>query len=536
MESAGAFSDQRMLDRDGRRDDPALFSARSRAGVVSAAHYRATEVGVEVLERGGNAIDAAVATSLALSVVESAGSGVGGMAYMLVHLADGARTVVLPGPCRAPRRATPEAVAAGPRYTGYRAIAVPTYVAVVQAALERYGTWSAEAVLAPAIELAEAGFRLTPGQHRLMKEYLKGQRRRSAARLFLTAEGKVPAAGTRLSQPVLGRTLRRLAKAGFRDFYEGEIAREIAADMAAHGGFVDAQDLAEVPGPLEEAPLVGLFGGQEVRTAGPPAGGRTLLEMLNLWDVLAPEGLDPDSAQAAALFAAVIRRARKDRTRYRLDRPTDPDRASRAYAEEVASEVAKQAGLGETSHLCVMDAAGNAVSMTQSIERSFGAKVVTESLGFLHNGYMKGFKIEAKRHPHYLRPGAVARSNAAPTMLVRGGRATVAIGSTGSERLLSGILQALVRLQTQTPFEAVHAPRMHVTPDRRVLIEADRFAPEVLARLERDGYTLERHEPYSFQFGGMHLAAVDAEGFIGVAEPRRDGAAGGPAAGACEGP
>jgi gamma-glutamyltranspeptidase/glutathione hydrolase len=175
-----------------------------------------------------------------------------------------------------------------------------------------------------------------------------------------------------------------------------------------------------------------------------------------------------------------------------------------------------------------MDSFGNVVSATQSIERSFGAKVASSKLGFLYNGYMKGFKIENKRHPHYLRPGAVARSNAAPTILFSGGHPAAAIGSTGSERMVSGIFQTLVRLQYQTPFEAVSAPRLHCTPEGDVLIEADRFHHETLGLLKRDGFSVQALDAWSFSAGGLQLVTCDGGRFCGVGEPRRDGAAAGP--------
>jgi gamma-glutamyltranspeptidase/glutathione hydrolase len=496
--------------------------------MVSSAHYRATRVGAAVLDAGGNAIDAAVATSLALAVVESAGSGIGGMAMMMVHDAKRGRTFALPGPCRAPALATPEAVASGPRYTSYRAVAVPTYVKLLDTALQRYGTMSARDVLAPAIELAEQGFPLTHMQHELISAHAKPLRRRSAARFFLNEAREPPAAGTLFTQPVLAATLRRLADAGLDDFYAGDIARSIDRDMQAHDGFVRLQDLQDVATPDEVTPITADFAGEIVATAPPPAGGRTLLQMLNLFSELAPNDFDADSPAGAALLAVTIRRARADRRRHRLDKPDAPAYDSREHAAHLAPRLRRELGVGETSHLCTIDRHGNAVSLTQSVERSFGAAVATPELGFLYNGYMKAFKIRARRHPHYLRAGAVARSNAAPTITLRDGKVRTVIGNTGSERMLSGIYQVLVRLARQTPFEAVHAPRLHVSPEKVVLIEADRFDAAALARLEALGYTLDRTDPYSFKFGGLHLARFDGDVYEGVAEPRRDGAAAGP--------
>jgi gamma-glutamyltranspeptidase/glutathione hydrolase len=188
-------------------------------------------------------------------------------------------------------------------------------------------------------------------------------------------------------------------------------------------------------------------------------------------------------------------------------------------------------GRGETTHVSVMDGEGNIVSLTQSIERSFGAAVVTAGLGFIHNGYLRAFKVRNRRHPHYLRPGAPARSNAAPTIVFRDGRPWAALGSTGSERIGSGIFEVLLRLRRDRPFDAVHGPRLHATPQRHVLWEGERFPEGSREALLERGFTVESLGPYSFQVGGLQLATREGATFTGVAEPRRDGAAAGPGTG-----
>jgi len=520
------FSDEAYFDRRNHRDTDKWWSSSSEHGMVSCAHYRATEAGVQVLEAGGNAIDAAIATSLALAVVEPAGSGIGGMAMMTILLS-GRRPFVLAGPCRAPLSATPTAVALSARYAGYRAVATPTYIAVLEAALERYGTASLERVLAPAIRLAHEGFRRTSLYTRLLTDYRRFLAKRSAAPIFLDPKGVVPKPGEIFRQPILARTLERLARNGLRDFYEGEIAAEIAADMQLNDGFVSAQDLAAIHPPAETEPVRATFLGGEIYCPGPPAGGQTLAQMLHLLEELGTGPFELDAPAGIERLAVAIHRARVDRKHTRALR-VGFDVASPEYARFVARGLREELGEGETSHLSVIDRAGNAVALTQSIERSFGAKVVTPSLGFLHNGYMKAFKIQRKDHPHYLRPGASARSNAAPTIAIRDGSAIAALGSTGSERMISGIVGVLARLRYQTPFASVHAPRLHVTPTREVLIEADRVPSICLDRLRDRGYTLRLLDPYSFKFGGLHLVVRQGGLTIGVADPRRDGAAAGP--------
>ena len=304
--------------------------------------------------------------------------------------------------------------------------------------------------------------------------------------------------------------------------------------MKRHGGFIGEDDLMNIPWPREREPLVGKFGSCSVHTLPPPGGGSTLLQMLNLFDILQSKNPDPDSPENAVLFASIICRARLDRKKYRLGKSghlgeKTPDLASLSYAQVAAQELqAELSEKGETTHICIMDRHKNVVSLTQSLERCFGSKMASEKLGFAYNGYMKGFKIQKKSHPHYLRPGAVARSNAAPTILLNRGQPYAAIGSTGSERMLSGIFQTLVRLRSQTPFQSVEAPRLHCTPDGQVFLEAERFSDRALDALKRQGFILHHYEPWAFSVGGLQLAVYDGKIFRGVADPRRDGAAAGP--------
>ena len=278
---------------------------------------------------------------------------------------------------------------------------------------------------------------------------------------------------------------------------------------------------------------MGRFGSCSVYTLPPPGGGSTSLQMLNLFDILQPKNFDPDSPEGAVLFALIIRRARFDRRKYQLGQSghlgdKTPDLASPSYAQIAAQELKGQlSGNGETTHVCVMDRHKNVVSLTQSLERCFGSKMASEKLGFAYNGYMKAFKIQNKSHPHYLRPGAVARSNAAPTILLNGDQPYVAIRSTGSERMLSGIFQTLVRLRSQSPFKSVSAPRLHCTPEGQIFLETRRFPRQSLAALFKQGFLLNHYDPWSFKVGGLQLAVYDGENFHGVADPRRDGAAAG---------
>ncbi len=455
---------------------------------------------------------------------------------MLVHLADEQRTFLLEGPCRAPRKAKPEDVRKSNRSRGYRSIAVPTYPAVIGYANRHYGALPLADLAEPAIDLAESGYRVTPYYHRLAKSYLKPIRKGNAATFLLDDVHEPPQPGTLKRNDPLARTLRRLGRLGAEDFYVGRIGQRILADMEANRGFVCKEDLVEIPWPAETAPLEGEFGDHKVYTTPPPGGGFVLVEMLHLFDAWAKHGFDPDSTSGALIFTEIIRRARLDRRKLRLELTPEwvrsqPMTLSREYAVRTASELISQISnhVGETSHLNVIDRDGNVVALTQSIERSFGAKVATPELGFLYNGFMAGFKIRNKRHPHYLQPGAVARSNTSPALLIDGRGRKVAIGSTGSERIASGIFQVLVRLLSQSRFESVRAQRLHCTPERQVFYEPGRIDQTVLDALRNHGMTLVPHpEAWAFSAGGLHLAGDDGTMKWGVADPRRDGLAAAP--------
>jgi gamma-glutamyltranspeptidase/glutathione hydrolase len=233
-------------------------------------------------------------------------------------------------------------------------------------------------------------------------------------------------------------------------------------------------------------------------------------------------------------LAHVIRQAFRDRR----DRPFEPNfyaqiphkkMLSNEYARMMARRFRKRILTGgETTHLSVMDKYGNVVALTQSIERVYGACVATPDLGFLYNNYMLAFEDKDIRHPYYLRPNAVPWASVAPTIVFKEQIPWLAIGSPGSERIVSSIVQVLLRLKRHSPFEAVDAPRLHCSLDRTVSLEAGRMRDDIQELLIKQGFQLDVRDPYSFYLGCVQLVMRQGDTFIGVADPRRDGAAGGP--------
>ena len=304
--------------------------------------------------------------------------------------------------------------------------------------------------------------------------------------------------------------------------------------MTAHDGLIGRDDLAQIPWPIERRPLTARYEGLRVFTFPPPGAGRTLVQMLNVYQQIPPELRDLDSPRGAVALAETIRRAFRDRR----DRPFDPHfyaqvsekrMISTDHARRIARRVERRASKsGETTHLSVMDAAGNVVGLTQSIERVYGAAVATPGLGFLYNNYMSAFETEDLTHPYYLRPNASPWASVAPTIVFRGPRPWLVIGSPGSERITPSIVQVLLRLETHTPFAAVDAPRLFCSLGGLVSLEASRMRDDIPEALETAGFEVQRRDPYSFYLGCVQLVLREGDELIGVADPRRDGSAAGP--------
>ncbi|MBL6974301.1 MAG: gamma-glutamyltransferase [Deltaproteobacteria bacterium] len=478
-------------------------------------------------------MDAAVATAFALGACEPAASGLGGQTMMLIRSAELKKTIALDGSSRAPNRAVPGKVGPKKRLRGHRATTVPSTPATLEYARSRFGTLPLDVVLAPAIRIAQEGFEVSELLSNLTKRIFKLLRKGPAAPFFLKGGSRRYRPGEILKQPVLARTLSRLAQAGIEDFYTGEIGHLIHDDMVANNGLIRDDDLAQIPWPMERQPLSCRFGSLRVRTFPPPAAGRTLVQMLNILSNFEPKHRNLDTPRGALLLARVIRRAFLDRQ----DRPHEPNfypqaeekrMVSRDYAERVARQLKRRTSLrGETTHLSVMDRWGNVVALTQSIERVYGSCAASPELGFLYNDYMSAFEHEDISHPYHLRPNAVPWASVAPTIVWKNGRPWLAIGSPGSERITPSILQVLLRLEKQSLYEAIEAPRLHCSLEGVVSLEVSRMRDDVIEALEGYGYEIDEREPYSFYLGCVQAVMRERGTLVGVADPRRDGAAGG---------
>ena len=478
----------------------------------------------------------------ALGVVEPAASGLGGQTMMLVHLAESRQTLALDGSSRAPNRATPELFQGkASRLRGHTATTVPSTPAVLEYALHKFGKLQLAYVLRPAIELAEQGYQVSRLQNSLTQRERKHLKANTAGPLFLKAGRRPHPTGSTFRQPALAATLQRIADAGIEDFYQGKIAQLIHDDMQANDGLIQLDDLAQVPWPVERRPLPCRYQNLRLLTFPPPGAGRTLVEMLHILENIPEKLRDPDTPRGAVVLAEVIRQAFLDRR----DRPFDPTyyqqitdkkMMSVDYAGRVATRIRRRLkaklkrpkSQGETTHLSVMDRDGNIVALTQSIERVYGSCAASPELGFLYNNYMSAFDYDDMSHPYYLRPNAVPWASVAPTIVFRGRRPWLVIGSPGSERIASSIMQVLLRLDKQSAYDAVAAPRLHCALDRTVSLEASRMRSDIPKTLAERGFIIRERDPYSFYLGCVQLVMRERSTFVGVADLRRDGAAGGP--------
>ena len=513
--------------------------AVSNHSMVTTAHYEATAAGEEILAAGGNAFDAAVASGFALGVCEPAASGLGGQTMVMLHDAKTGNKIFLDGSSRAPHRIEPGKFSKSDIRHGYLATTVPSTPAVLTYLLQTYGTKSLEEVLQPAIKLAKKGYRVSSLQHFLTRRELDKLRQGNAARFFLKNSRHQYRVGENFKQPVLAETLKRLAKEGIEDFYQGEIAQKIHNDMERNGGLIRDDDLAQIPWPVERRPVSTRFCGKRFFTTSPPGAGRMLIETLNIIEEFTAQHRDPDSPEGAMVLAETLKKANVDRMHFPMDPnlyrqqiDVDMDVTEPEYAQNAAQEIhEKISGEGETTHLSAMDSEGNMVSLTQSIERVYGSFCASPELGFLYNNYMTTFNLDDISHPHYLRPGAVPWASVSPAIGFIGSQPYIAIGSPGSERIVSAIVQVLLRLEMgATPYDAVQAPRLHASAKGRVSFEISRMRNDISTMLENQGFTLDPRDPYSFYMGSIQMIIRDPKNgeLIGVADPRRDGSAAGP--------
>jgi len=514
-------------------------------GMVATAFPNATQAGLEMLKNGGNAVDSACAAAIALGVCEPQAGGLGGQTMMLIY--NGEKVIAIDGSSRAPSLAHVNAIYKADRGLGYRASTVPSTPATIYYVQRRYGNLPWRRILEPAIRIAEEGYCITELQSRLQKRELNNFNKvesKSGSKYFLD-DGKPYAVDTFFKQSDLARLLKILAEKGVEDFYRGKISKQIDADMRENGGLLRYDDLALIPWPIIRRPLRRRFRKFHVYTMPPPGAGRTLLFALLMIDAIPPKVLWDNEHKRIHLLVRVFRKALLERE----DRPFDPnfypqvsekEMLSRTFARKCITKIAKSVDQsifdslvtedelsGETTHLSVLDKNGMAVSLTQSIERVYGSKAAAAGLGFLYNNYLMDFEYEQPNHPFYLRPNAVPWATVAPSIIFYQNNPWMVVGSPGSERIFSTLIQFLMHIidKGENLYDAMIAPRVHCSLGGRVSIEAERFPKDLINYLSDKGYRIDIRNPFAFYLGAVHAVVkkIDNSGFEGVAEIRRDG-------------
>ncbi|MGV7222699.1 MAG: gamma-glutamyltransferase family protein [Nitrospinales bacterium] len=525
--------------------------ATSSGGMVSTAFPEATQAGVEMLRLGGNAIDAAVASAFALGVCEPQASGIGGQSTAIIHF--NGNTVALDGSSRVPSLAHIDRIDKKThRFQGYKATTVPSTPALLGYLHFRYGKLDWSEVLKPAIAIAREGYRITELQHKLQKkekDKLLSMDSLSGAKYFLK-DGQEPYdVGDRFIQNDLSNMLEYVSQHGVKGFYTGEIAKQIDEDMRFNEGFLRAEDLALIPWPVERKPIRRSYRKVKVFTCPPPGSGRTLLLVLQIFKNLPAKFFKNPSPQMYHFMAETFRKGLLNHKERPFDPniypqlPHDKKILSLDFARNISSSIRDEIDPSlpltelftlnnDTTHLSVMDAEGNAIGITQSIELVYGSKVAAKGLGFLYNNYMSSLDTKDPSHPYYLRPNAIPWSSVAPIIAFHNNKPWMVAGSPGSERIFSSMSQFLSHVidGDQPISEAMISPRMHCTVGGTLALEAERFDPAVIEYLEKVGYKLDPKEPYSFYLGAIHavLKSQTTGQFQGVAEIRRDGTAAGP--------
>lgn len=520
------------------------------------ANPHATDAAVAILKRGGSALDAAIAAQMVLGVVEPQSSGIGGGGLLLHFDARSRRIDAWDGRETAPLAAStfPFADASG-MPLGFRdavrdprAVGAPGLVAMLAAAHARSGRLPWAQLFEPAIRLAEDGFAVSPRLHRLLAH--EGRFADPALQAhFFDADGQPWPVGHRLRNPALADSLRRVAAEGPEALRRGPLAEAISdavrgglpADVADARGLFGRQDLLAYA-PIRRAALCRLFRGYRVCGFPPPSSGATtVLAMLGIWQAL-PGGVQPESTAFAHRFAETGRLAYADRSGCVGDPAFHPVPVAAlldarylarraALVGEMAGPARRLAGIdcaapgeeGErpsTTHLSIVDGAGNAVALTSSIEDAFGNRRMAG--GFLLNNQLTDFSTEGANR---LEPGKRPRSSMAPTLVFdRKGRLYAVLGSPGGSQIPNYVAQALLGLLDGglSPAQIVSQPRLG-SRNGPTEVERGRMAPEVIDGLRARGHMLREADMTS----GIALVVRGGKGWIGVADPRREGRAGG---------
>jgi gamma-glutamyltranspeptidase/glutathione hydrolase len=472
-------------------------------GAVTSASPEATQAGLAILKKGGNAADAAIAVSFALSVAEPAMSGIGGGTQVQIHLPNKPLPFSINGSTLSP--ALTPIIWEKDSLKGHLRTTIPSTVKVLQHLYEHYGskklTWAT--LLEPAIQIAEKGFPM--GNFR-MKVYHRYEKK-LAKGLPSTAEYYPLLEQNEATQNKIATTLRLLAKEGGDAFYKGAIAQSIAKDMQVHGAWMTKEDLVNFSIPAALPSVHFQHNGYDVYTQPEPCGGWVVKEILEKLTALRAANDKEDEVEKLVMAIAYGHQQRQLR----------------------AKEKKGSSTTGETTHFSVIDADGMALSVTASINAYYGAGVANPEYGFLYNSYMDDFNFKELDNKYALGPNKMAYSSMSPSIIMKDGKVVLVIGSPGSARIISSVAQLIDKYTRglANPAKLLELPRVHAI-NKKVYFEkaevAVRFKNKDEWKIIEPSKNLVQNGLNAY-FGGVHAIVWTADGYIALADPRRDGMA-----------
>lgn len=555
---------------------PTLADEPYRGGAVATAYPKATEAALSMMNKGGNAVDAAVAAAFVAGVVAPYHNGIGGGGFAVLHTRAGkegdAKDEAFDFREIAPAHASHDMYLKDGKPVphlstdGALSVAVPGAAAGYVMLQRKYGKLPLPTVMAPAIALAQKGFWVSPKYQSMAKARVDCLRQDpEATRLFLrpNAQGTpdVPAIGTLLQQPELARTLRLLAAHGAKAFYQGPVAQKIAATLAAHHGVLDAKDLAAYQ-PRWRAPLTGSYRGHRIVGMPPPsAGGFTVLEVLGQLEALRPDGLPYREPESIHLLTEAMRRSYVDRVKYlgdpsvmktpveqlltpahfaALAKTIDLHHATPSKELLAAAQPDDPAMPHHTTHLSVIDKDGNAVALTTTLNYGFGSCLVAKGTGVLLNDEMDDFAAQpltpnvfglVTGESNAVRPGKTPLSSMSPTLVFQKDhpdQVMLAVGSPGGPTIPTSTLQVILHVidQGMSVQRAVDAGRIHnqYLPDA-LFYEKDALEPATRRALEGMGHVL-KEVPVLGTVEAVYVDPITHLRYAGT-DPRAEGAAAG---------
>ncbi|OBX62423.1 gamma-glutamyltransferase [Moraxella osloensis] len=522
-------------------------------GMVASEQGLATQVGLDILKQGGNAIDAAVAVGFALAVVLPNAGNIGGGGFMVLHDDKTGKDVAIDFREIAPAKASRDMyldnqgnVIDGKSLFTHDASGVPGTVAGMEYALKKWGTMPLSKVLEPAIKLADKGFIVSDVLAQTLKEEKSTLGKWSASKAIFFKNGEPLKSGDLLVQKDLAKSLRLIAKQGAKAFYQGEIATKIAKEMQSHGGTMTLEDLKAYK-VVERQPIIGDYRGYKVVTMPPPSsGGVHLIEILNMLEHYPIKEDGVNSAKNIHHMAESMKLAYADRSEYL----GDPDfvkipvtgLTSKAYANERVKTIddnkARPSSTikpgkpqpyesDQTTHFSVMDKAGNAVAVTYTLNLNFGSGIVVEGTGILLNNEMDDFSVKPGVPNAFGLVGGAANaieakkrplSSMTPTIVMKNNKPWLVTGSPGGARIITTVLQSVVNTidHEMNPAEAIITPRVHHQwlPDELRVEEG--ISPDTIKLLQDKGHKVVTKAP----MGRIQIIQADDSGFYGYSDPR----------------